>query len=47
MKPFTLHGHISACLYYMQLLAVVYGSFEEEEKKKFKKLFKHKLLVLY
>jgi hypothetical protein len=30
----------------MQLLAVVYGSFEEEEKKKFKKLFKHKLLVL-
>ena len=29
----------------IKLLAVVYGSFEEEEKKKFKKLFKHKLLV--
>ena len=29
----------------MQLLAVVYGSFEEEQKKKFKQLFKHKLLA--
>ena len=27
----------------LQLLAIVYGSFEEEELKKFKKIYKHKL----
>ena len=28
-----------------QLLAVVYGSYEEEEKKKFKRVFRHKMFV--
>ena len=39
--------YVSLFGFIAQLLAVVYGSFEEEEKKKFKKLFKHKLLVLH
>ena len=42
----SMHSRAFALLFNLQLLAVVYGSFEEEEKKKFMKLFKHKLLVL-
>ena len=32
------------CLYFPQLLAVVYGTFTNIEKKKFKRLFLHKRL---
>ena len=45
-KVNSKHTCTLALLFNVQLLAIVYGSFEEEEKKKFVKLFKHKLWVL-